>query len=132
MALVEEKVVKSYDLTQIRAGDLFYGRHKTWDEGKSGIVTMANERELVVQYYPGIANVTNHFIIPAAEVYAGEWEARWSHDMSEVYEYAPESEGDHGGAEVEPPKEDEEAGEVLGTGLEGGDMPDESGTADLS
>lgn len=108
MALVEEKTVMAYDLSQIQAGDLFYGRHKTWNEGKSGIVTTANDRELIVQYYPGIANVTNHFIIPAAEVYAGEWEARWSHDMSEVYEYAEELDSDiepgqeGGGTEDEP------------------------------
>ena len=78
MALVSEKPKQVYDLSKIKAGWLFYGRHKTWEEGKAGIVTSARENELVVQYYPGIANVTNHFIIPAAEVYAGEWEIRWS------------------------------------------------------
>lgn len=85
MALVSEKPKQVYDLSKIKAGWLFYGRHKTWEEGKAGIVTSAREDELVVQYYPGIANVTNHFIIPAAEVYAGEWEIRWSADMAEVY-----------------------------------------------
>lgn len=92
MELIVEKTVNVYDLSQIKAGDLFYGRHRTWSDGKAGIVTTANERELIIQYHPGIANVTNHFTIPVNEVYAGEWEARWSHDMSEVYEYSRESE----------------------------------------
>lgn len=92
MALVNEKPKQVYDLTQIKPGWLFYGKHKTWEKGKAGIVTSATENELVVQYYPGIANVTNHFFIPAAEVYAGEWEIRWSADMSEVYGYADRSE----------------------------------------
>lgn len=121
MALLEEKAVKYYDLTQIQEGDLFYGRHETWDEGKSGIVTVANERELIVQYHPGIANVTNHFIIPAAEVYAGEWEARWSHDLSEVYEYAQEHEEDgDGGAEEQLHGEETDSDNEQGTGQEGG------------
>lgn len=95
MPLVVERPRKVYDLSQIKAGWLFYGKHNTWKEGKAGIVTSATEKELVVQYYPGIANVTNHFFIPAAEVYAGEWEIRWSADMSEVY-------GDADRAETEP------------------------------
>lgn len=130
MALVEEKTVKAYDLSQIQAGDLFYGKHETWNEGKSGIVTTANERELIVQYYPGIANVTNHFIIPASEVYAGEWEARWSHDMSEVYEYAeePGEDGDSG-AEEELPGEETDSDKEQGAGQEGGGTSDEPGTA---
>lgn len=118
MALVTEKTVKAYDLSQIKAGDLFYGKHRTWDEGKAGIVTSVNERQLIVQYYPGIANVANHFIIPAAEVSAGEWEARWSHDMSEVYIYAQDEL-----PEKEPPVGETDGGEE--------EVPDESGTADL-
>ncbi len=114
MALVEEKPQKVYDLSRIKAGWLFYGRHKTWEEGKAGIVTSATEKELVVQYYPGIANVTNHFFIPAAEVYAGEWEIRWSADMSEVYEYAEQQE-----TEPEP-----ETGQ--GTGEPGKETGDET------
>lgn len=92
MALLIDKTVKAYDLSQIKQGYLFYGKHKTWNEGKAGIVTTANEIELIVQYYPGIANVTNHFVIPATEVCAGEWEIRWSADLSEVFEYTEEQE----------------------------------------
>lgn len=42
---------------------------------------------ITVQYHPGIANVTNHFFLPAEEVAAGEWEVRWTKDMKTVYEY---------------------------------------------
>ena len=40
-----------------------------------------------MQFHPGIGNVTNHFFILASEAAAGQWEIRWSVDMSEVYEY---------------------------------------------
>ena len=42
---------------------------------------------VAVQFHPGIGNVTNHFFILASEAAAGQWEIRWSVDMSEVYEY---------------------------------------------
>lgn len=101
MALVIEKPVAAYDLTQIKAGYLFYGRHRTWDEGKSGIVTSVTEKQLTVQYYPGIANVTNHFVIPAEEIIAGEWEVRWSADMSGISEIKADSQEDAGQEETE-------------------------------
>lgn len=94
MALIEEKPEKVYDLSRIRAGDVFYGKHRTWSEGRTGIVTTANEKELIIQYYPGIGNVVNHFIIPVSEVATQEWEIRWSADLSEVYEYKPVEEGE--------------------------------------
>ncbi len=94
MALVIEKPVKSYDLTQIKRGYLLWGKHYTWGEGKAGFVTSATEDQLIVQYHPGIGNVTNHFIIPVSEVVEGQWEIRWSADMSAVYEYGIEAGGD--------------------------------------
>jgi len=106
MALVIEKPAAAYDLTQIKPGYLFYGRHRTWDEGKSGIVTSVTEKQLTVQYYPGIANVTNHFVIPAEEIIADEWEVRWSADMSEI------------------------SGLRADAGQEGAEVKDESGRAD--
>ncbi len=87
MALVTEKPVTTFDLEQIGCGYLLWGRHKTWDEGKSGIVTSATENQLIIQYHPGIGNITNHFIIPVSEVISGEWEIRWSSDMSDVQEF---------------------------------------------
>lgn len=91
MALVIEKPISSYDLTQIERGYLLWGKHYTWNEGKAGFVTSATEEQLIVQYHPGIGNVTNHFIIPVSEAVDGQWEIRWSADMSEVFEYGIEA-----------------------------------------
>lgn len=91
MALVIEKPISSYDLTQIERGYLLWGKHYTWNEGKAGFVTSATEDQLIVQYHPGIGNVTNHFIIPVSEAVDGQWEIRWSADMSEVFEYGIEA-----------------------------------------
>ena len=87
MALVIERPRAVFDLDGIKCGHLLWGRHRTWKEGKAGFVTSATEGQLIAQYYPGIGNVTNHFIIPVSEVADGQWEIRWSADMSEVQEY---------------------------------------------
>ncbi len=89
MALVIEKPVEAYDLTQIARGNLVYAKHCTWTEGKAGFVTSATENQLIVQYHPGIGNVTNHFFIPVSEAVQGQWEIRWSEDLTEVFEYPP-------------------------------------------
>ena len=94
MTLVIEKPVVSFDLKQIQRGYLLWGRHYTWNEGKAGFVTSATEDQLIVQYHPGIGNVTNHFMIPVSEVVSGQWEIRWSADMSEVFEYGIKADGE--------------------------------------
>lgn len=111
MALITEKPVMSYDLTQIKRGCLLWGKHYTWSEGKAGFVTSATEERLIVQYHPGIGNVTNHFIIPVSEAVEGQWEIRWSADMSEVFEYGIETDAEQK--------------------TEGGGGSDETGGADL-
>lgn len=92
MALVIEKPIESFDLTQIERGYLLWGKHYTWNEGKAGFITSATEEQLIVQYHPGIGNVTNHFIIPVSEAVDGQWEIRWSSDMSEVQELVADNE----------------------------------------
>lgn len=87
MALIIEQPVATFDLTQIQRGFLLWGKHYTWNEGKAGFVTSATENQLIVQFHPGIGNVTNHFIIPISEAVAGDWEIRWSADMTEIQEY---------------------------------------------
>lgn len=87
MALVKEKPTVAFDMSQIGRGYLLWARHSTWSEGKAGFVTSATEEKLIVQYYPGIGNVTNHFIILVSEVAGGQWEIRWSDDMSGIQEY---------------------------------------------
>lgn len=91
MSLVMEKPTAIFDMSQIKRGDLLWGKHCTWNEGKAGFVTTATEQQLIVQYYPGIGNVTNHFIIPVSEVIDGQWEIRWSTDMTEIKEYGVET-----------------------------------------
>lgn len=90
MGLLKDSVIKVFDTSSIKKGDLMYGKHQTWQEGKVGFVTAVTEEELTVQYHPGIANVTNHFFIPASEVADGQWELRWSADLSAVHDYRNE------------------------------------------
>ena len=52
-----------------------------------------------MQYHPGIGNVTNHFMIPVSEAVSGQWEIRWSADMSEVFEYGIKADGEQQGTE---------------------------------
>lgn len=88
MALLTEKPVTTFDLTQVACGYLLWAKHRTWNEGKAGFVTSATESRLIVQYHPKIGNVTNHFMIPISEVIEGQWEIRWSVDMSKIQEYS--------------------------------------------
>ena len=94
MALIMEKPTAAFDMSQIKRGDLLWGKHCTWNEGKAGFVTTATEQQLIVQYYPGIGNVTNHFVVPVSEVIDGQWEIRWSTDMTEIKEYGVEIDED--------------------------------------
>lgn len=94
MALVVEKPKAAFDLSLIKRGDLLWGRHLAWSEGKAGFVTSATEERLTVQYFPGIGNVTNHFAISVSEVSGGQWEVRWSPDLKEINEYAAGQEGE--------------------------------------
>ncbi len=87
MAFVIEKPTAVFDMEQITCGVLIWAKHITWNQGKAGFVTSAANHQLIVQYHPGIGNVTNHFVIPASEAVEGQWEIRWSDDLSEVQEY---------------------------------------------
>lgn len=113
MALVIEQPTAAFDLSQIKKGDLVWGKHFTWDEGQAGFVTAATKEQLIVQFHPGIGNVTNHFIVPVAEAIEGQWQIRYSSDMIDVQEYgfeADEEEQETEGSEVE---EDESSGADL-------------------
>lgn len=87
MGLITEKPTTAFDLTLVRRGCLLWARHFSWEEGKAGFVTTAKEDRLIIQYYPGIGNVTNHFVIPVSEAAEGQWEIRWSADLASVQEY---------------------------------------------
>ena len=94
MELVVEKPSVSFDLSRIRPGCLLWGKHSSWAAGEAGVVTSATESQLVVQYHPGIGNITNHFIIPVSEAAEGQWEIRWSEDLTEVFEFGIQPEPD--------------------------------------
>ena len=121
MPLLTEKQEQIYDLSQVCAGCLLYGRHKTWREGKAGFVTAVTQRQLTIQYHPGIGNITNYFFIPVGEAAAGEWEIRWTHDLTEVYTHNPE--------EGIPPEGENSMGENPPSCGDGG--TDESGRTDI-
>lgn len=94
MPLVKEEPGMAFDLAQISRGCLLWGRHSTWGEGRAGFVASATKERLIVQYHPGIGNVTNHFIIPVSEVADGQWEIRWSADLSEIHAYGNPEDGE--------------------------------------
>lgn len=87
MGLIITESRAEFDTAAIKAGDVLYGRHSSWDGGKAGVVTGVTADELVVQFHPGIGNVVNHFFVPAAEVADQEWELRWSSDLISINEY---------------------------------------------
>ena len=99
MSLITKKQAEVFDLSQIERGYLLWGKHCTWPEGRAGFVTSATQEQLIVQYFPGISNVTNHFMIPAAEAAAGLLEIRWSADMTEIQEYGIGTETEEEGVE---------------------------------
>lgn len=98
MALIVEGTGTVFDSDSIGKGWLIYAKHESWDEGKVGYVTAVSEEKIIVQYLAPIGNITNHFQMKASEVADGEWEVRWSEDLTEICEY-PESEGSGSGME---------------------------------
>ena len=93
--LITEKPETVFDTSEIKAGYLVFAKNRSWNEGIGGFVTAVTDKEVVVQYHPGIGNVTNHFFIRANEV--GDWEIRYSADMSEIRVYPePASDTDTG------------------------------------
>ncbi len=87
MELIIEKPECVLNTSEIKTGMLVYAKHVSWKCGISGFVTAITEKEMIVQYHPRIGNVTNHFFINAKEVVNGDWQIRYSTDLSEVYEY---------------------------------------------
>lgn len=94
MALIVDATTPVIDTTQIETGDVVYAKHRSWPEGRTGLVTGIRNDKLVIQFHPAIGNVMNHFFIPAQEVADGEWEVRWSSDLTEIYEVTQSEDGD--------------------------------------
>ena len=101
MELVNEASRPVFNTAAVEKGHLLYAKHRSWEEGKGGIVTRVSEDMLTIQFTPGIGNVMNHFSIPASEAADGQWEIRWSEDLSEVHSYPEGSETPEDGTEQE-------------------------------
>ncbi len=82
MIIKEDRPI--YDLSKIKEKNAVWAKHKTWSEGKVGLIAIATEDSLVIQFQPTIRNVTNHFKIPVTEAAAGEWEIRISGDLKDI------------------------------------------------
>ena len=92
MSLIIQTSRPVFDTKEVAKGYLLYAKHRSWDEGRGGIVTSVSEDRLVIQFHPGIGNVMNHYVIPATEVDDGQWVIRWSKDLTEVWSVQPEEE----------------------------------------
>lgn len=90
MSLLISENGKVFDTEAVKKGFLISAKHKSWAEPKNGIISSVSPDELRVLYCPGIANVTRFFFIVASEVETGQWELRWSEDMTDIKEYKPE------------------------------------------
>lgn len=81
-----------FNLDEIKKGTLIYARHKSWNEGISGIVTRAIESQITVLFPHEKTNTQNHFFIPAVEVETDQWEIRYSNDgLQTVHAYGEDS-----------------------------------------
>jgi len=84
MPLITDSTEKVFDITSVHKGDLIRAKYSTWDEPRNGIVTAVSEDKLTVLFLPGLGNVTNYFVILAAEVEAGKWTVRWTTDLETI------------------------------------------------
>lgn len=89
--LIKSETTQSYNTEEMQCGMLMYVKHRTWDKGERGFITYVDKELIIIQYYPGIGNVTNHIKLYVQEVAAGEWDIRWSDDLTSVSAY-PEPE----------------------------------------
>ena len=84
MGLITVNAVPEFDLDQVHKGDLIRAKHKTWDEARNGMVVSARKDRLIVFYWTGYGNVTNHYPMFASEVGKGEWTGVWTTDMETI------------------------------------------------
>lgn len=87
MSLVVNGEVPTFNLNAIKPGDCIYAKHNTWETGNTGFVSSVTGECVVGNFYPGIGQIVNHFIIPVSEAAAGEWEIRWSNDLVDIFNY---------------------------------------------
>ena len=87
MSLINSDEVPVFNLSEIKPGDCIYARHNSWSGGRAGYISSVTKNRIVGNFYPGIGEIVNHFIILVSEAAAGEWIVRWSDDLISVHEY---------------------------------------------
>lgn len=78
---------KEFNTDAIKKGDFIRAKYAGWDEERNGLVVDVKSEKIRVMWQPGIRNVTNFFVITAAEVEAEAWTISWSEDLETVHEY---------------------------------------------
>ena len=84
MPLITDSTEKVFNISSVHKGDLIRAQYSGWDEPRNGIITAVSEEKLTVLFLPGIGNVTNYFVILAAEVEAGKWTVKWTTDLETI------------------------------------------------
>lgn len=87
MSLINTGDSSKFNKDEIQRGFAIWARRINEPEGRTGFVNSVTDSSIVANFAPGINNVVNHFIVNAEEVAGGEWEIRYSQDLSTVYEY---------------------------------------------
>ena len=87
MQFLTESEQSIFNLEEIKEGWCAYVKHTSWTDGKAGFISALSENTMIVQYSPGIRNISNHTLIKVKDVVAGEWEIRVSPDLKNIYEY---------------------------------------------
>lgn len=85
MSLIKSTTETAFDQQYIHKGDLIRAQRSGWEAAKNGIVTAVTDDKLTILTLPNIGNVTNYFVICAAEVDAEEWYIRWTTDLETIY-----------------------------------------------
>ena len=86
MALITDNAAPVFDMEQVHKGDLVRAKHITWDSDdyRNGVVVSLSPEKMVVIYFTGYGNISNHFIVYASEVSAKEWDVKWTTDMETI------------------------------------------------
>ena len=96
MALIANKAVKIFDLSEIYRGDCVRIRRAGDTAFKNGFVTQAGETQLQILYCNTQNNATSYLNVSASDVAIGIWEIYWTSDFQSVHyeNNAPEQTGD--------------------------------------
>lgn len=86
MEILKDMEQKVFNIAVLSRGYFIYGKHRSWPEGVNGLIANVAEEELLVQFLPGIRNVTNHYRIRAEDTANGEWELKISRDLKSIEE----------------------------------------------